>query len=426
MKRLPKIFPGRIFHGLALATCSTAFTLLVLELGVRLLVPQQLITLRPDIWQPAEIFGWRHAPDADTTINVGEGDVRWRTDDRGHRISEHTPPGPRDTKQPLRVLALGDSFLEAIQVGYEDTTTAQLMALLRTEMGRPVDVINTGVGGWGPEQYLLEARSELARVELGRGASAAYDAVIVFLFVGNDRVYQRYDTYHPNQVAAPRRLRLPRALSKRELVDAIAYPINNALERRSHLFTLLKNRAKFLLMRVGLSAHHFPATLIRARNGITADGSPPWGLTAEVLTDIQSLTTEKGLPMLVVLLPGIYQVDTAIGARYAASSGLAPEDYDLALPSELLGPTLDAAGLTWIDTLPSLRQAHRAAIEAGQRPALYGNVDTHLAPAGHRVVAETILPWVREQLQTPVSTLLPQSEASARTTLPGASGSDTE
>lgn len=367
--------------------------LLALELGVRLLEPQQLITLRPDIWQPAETFGWRHAPDADTSINVGEGDVRWRTDERGHRVGDAPPTADSAGKPMLRVLTLGDSFLEAIQVAFEDTTTAQLASRLHQELAEPVRVVNTGVGGWGPEQYLLEARAELEN-----HASGTYDAVIVFVFVGNDRVYRRRNTYSPSQVAAPRNLRLPRALSKRELIDAVAYPINNALERRSHLFTLLKNRAKFLLMRVGLSAHHFPATLIRARNGITADGSAPWALTAEVLTDIRSLTADHDLPMLVVLLPGVYQVDTDLGGQYAQSSGLAPEDYDLTLPSELLAPSLDAASLTWIDTLPSLRQAHQDAMAAGRRPALYGAVDTHLAPAGHRVVAEAILPWAREHL----------------------------
>jgi len=367
----------RLAQGLALAGAATLVTLLLVELGVRLISPQQLITLRPDIWQPAEVFGWRHTPNADTEINVGEGDVRWRTDALGHRIATEAPQSP-----PVRrVLALGDSFIEAIQVAYEDTTTAQLERLLSQALGVAVAVDNTGVGGWGPEQYLLEARAQLPRAD--------YDAAVVFVFAGNDRVYQRHVHYTPNQVASRRGLRLPRSLSKRELIDTIAYPINDVLERHSHLFILLRNRAKFLLMRVGLSAHHFPAAVIRSRN--TPDA---WRLSAEVLTEIAALTRAHAVPLLVVFLPGVYQVDRELGARYAATAGLGPSDYDLDLPSRLLGHALEATDLTWIDTLETLRSAHRAGIAP-----LYGRVDTHLAPAGHRVVAEAVAPWLLEHLR---------------------------
>lgn len=375
-RRFPKL--RRAAQTLLLAAASLSLTLLALELGVRLLAPQQLIVLRPDLWQPTDGVGWRHRANADTVINTGDGPARIVTDGRGHRIA----PGPLPSDPTLRVLALGDSFLEAIQVDYADTFAARLEQSLAAARGETVRVVNTGVGGWDPEQYLLEARAELERRD--------YDAVLVFAFLPNDLVLRRRGHLPPRQAAERRRLRWPRAASKRELVDAVAYPVNDVLERHSQLFMLLRNRAKFLLMRAGLSAHYFPAVL---RTGGNLAALETWRTTAEIVAEIRDLAAARGVPMLAVLLPGVYQVDAEAGRRYAQAVGLEPTDYDLDLPSRLFGQALGAEHVPFLDTLPALRSA----LAAGRGP-LFGQVDTHLAPAGHQVVAETVMPHLSGML----------------------------
>ena len=72
------------------------------------------------------------------------------------------------------MLALGDSFLEALQVEYEDTMTAYIERGLFAQLGAEVQVVNTGVSGWDPNQYLMQAREELA--------NDTYDLVVVFLY----------------------------------------------------------------------------------------------------------------------------------------------------------------------------------------------------------------------------------------------------
>jgi hypothetical protein len=64
----------------------TLASLVVVETLVRLLAPQSLILLRPDIIIPTEQLAWRHAPDVDTRVNTGEREIRWTTDDQGMRI----------------------------------------------------------------------------------------------------------------------------------------------------------------------------------------------------------------------------------------------------------------------------------------------------------------------------------------------------
>ncbi len=366
----------RIAQGLLLAMGATALTLLGLELIVRLVAPQQLIAFRRDIWQPKDGVGWHHAPHADSWINTGERDVRFQTDGNGHRIGKQPPH-----EHGWRVLALGDSFLEAIQVQHEDTFAHRLETGLTETLG-PGRVVNTGVGGWDPNHYLIEARDELDRMR--------YDAVVVFFFVGNDAVPYVKEHYDPRPSAEQPGLRIPRGLSRGELISAIAYPINNALESNAHLFVLAKNRLKFLLMRVGLSAHYFPPSLMRENRD--AKG---WGISTGIVRAITDEAAARGLPTLVVLLPGVYQVDDAVSGRYVASLGLDPVTVDVAQPSSVLAPLLAAHGLPVVDTLPALRTAHTH----GAGP-LYGHVDTHLAPEGHRVVAETVMPMLRDLLAT--------------------------
>jgi len=58
----------------------------MLELCVRLLAPQQLISFRPDIYVPEAGRGWHLAANLNTTIKTGEGEVHLYKDTNGHRI----------------------------------------------------------------------------------------------------------------------------------------------------------------------------------------------------------------------------------------------------------------------------------------------------------------------------------------------------
>jgi lysophospholipase L1-like esterase len=54
---------------------------------------------------------------------------------------------------PLRVLVLGDSFMQGLFVGDEDTPSESLRRDLQSRLQARVSVLNTGVIGYSPEQY---------------------------------------------------------------------------------------------------------------------------------------------------------------------------------------------------------------------------------------------------------------------------------
>ena len=146
------------FFNLLIAGMALGVALGLAELVVRWLAPQQLVLERPDVWQAIDSLGWAHRPGLNTTINTGERTVRLMTDRDGFRVGQ---AGRVAGKK--RILLLGDSFVEAMQVEYEQSFAGLLEARLAQRFKYAVAVRNTGVAGWDPPQYLIQARRTLDR-----------------------------------------------------------------------------------------------------------------------------------------------------------------------------------------------------------------------------------------------------------------------
>jgi hypothetical protein len=364
-------FSARLLRGLAnlaIAAASVAFACAFGEFAIRLAAPQQLILKRPDLWQPIDSLGWDHLANVNTRINTGERTVRLFTDKDGYRVGAS---GRVDA--PTRVLLLGDSFTEALQVEYEQSVAGLLQADLGKMLGRPVAVRNAGVGGWDPAQYLIQARHSIPRERPA--------LVIVQLFLGNDIVPRRVDRYPPRPPAEVHHFRMPRALNHDEIVDAVLYPVNDVLEVRSHLFVLTKSLFQAQLMRIGLSAAYFPSELLRRE--ATA---PRWKVVADICGDIEKLGAQYGAHTLFVLLPDRLQLDSAVLGEYLRSMRIPPDSVDVTQPNRLVGDSLRARHLDVVDVTPALRATHARGVR------LYGSVDPHFSPAGHRVAAAVIEP----------------------------------
>jgi lysophospholipase L1-like esterase len=351
---------------LAVLVVSLAVSALVLEAAVRVVAPQQLVQLRPDVWVPrGSGLGHGLAPNLDTLVNTGEREVRLRTDEHGYRVGD-PPAQPPD----LRVLALGDSFLEALAVPEAETMTARLGRTLSESLSARVEVVNTGVSGSSPNRYRIANRLELAR--------RPYAAVVVFLFLGNDVVGRRVEDRPPRAPTPQHPLRWPADLSYRAFVDAVVHPLYTRLREHSHLLVLLKERWLGAAIRLGLTDHVFPSVLLRAQ--ADAGGfEVTTGLCEEIARDAR----DAGAPSLFVLLPPDYVVDREMGRAFARGSGVSPEDVDLDQAARILAARLRGAGLRVVDATPGLRAAG---------PGVYGSVDRHLSPRGHEVVARIVAP----------------------------------
>ena len=147
---------------LLLLSVTALFCIFLGEMLIRFVVPQQLIKPSHHIWRPDSEIGWRHVENANAEINAGEWTVHFVTDGDGHRIN-YPPVDPGVSVPDLNVLAIGDSYIEAVSVENSNAIPQVLQRLLSSGGFPSVNVVNAGVGGWDPNQYLAEAKHCLSK-----------------------------------------------------------------------------------------------------------------------------------------------------------------------------------------------------------------------------------------------------------------------
>ena len=180
----PRLRAAALNAGLAAA--SLLLGLLCLELGLRLLAggarggKEQRERNRYTAYDP--VLSWRKAPGAHVVYERRDYHVEFDVNSLGLRGPERPyakPPGVS------RVLALGDSFLEAFTVSDPETITARLEHHL-AQRGCRVEVINGGTIGYSTDQEYLFYREE--------GRKYAPDVVVLFVY-HNDIPPLVLDTY---------------------------------------------------------------------------------------------------------------------------------------------------------------------------------------------------------------------------------------
>lgn len=346
------------------------------ELLVRLVAPQQLILLRPDIWQPVDSVGWAHRPLIHTQVNTGDRTVTFATDRDGFRVASSGRPSGKH-----RVLLLGDSFVAAMQLEHELGLAGLIEQCFEARTGQTIAVWNAGVSGWDPPQYYVQARRALA--------DKSFDLVLVAVFLGNDIVPRRF-VLPPREPEPRRTFRIPRKVTWAELTDAVLAPINDGWETRSHLFVLLRSRFRVVLMRLGLTALEVPSELRRSE----AD-SPRWGVTADILAEIDSMAAATGVPTVFALIPSIEAVEPSILQERTDAFGLDATSLDVDQPERRMSLELNRRGLTVVSLVASLREARSRGV------VLYGRADPHPSADGHRVMWNTIAPMLAGRLGLP-------------------------
>jgi len=147
---------------LALVIGSLLFTLLVVELGARLMRgPERLWEWRNLVLVEREMAGTRDrrfAHDAELgfipTAGFKSADINY--DARSYRIG---PTLPQDEAARPPIVALGDSYTHGEEVADGDTWPAQLQGILH----RPV--VNAGVTAYGLDQTVLRAERAVAELK---------------------------------------------------------------------------------------------------------------------------------------------------------------------------------------------------------------------------------------------------------------------
>jgi len=345
--------------------------LLIMEVLVRIFQPQVLPRDIPSLWTQDPTISWRHRTDIHVVANTGERDVDVCIDGKGDRVACGVP-ARTDCKK--RILAIGDSYAEALAVPYDQTVWARIDA----DTGACTD--DSGVSAYYLSQYVVMARERLG------APGAHYDLVIVSLYLGNDLIDDPDKLPKPQDVQYhPVRL-FPAGLSERAIWEWF-YPWNSWLESHSEFYVAGRYAVRRFRDPGHVGIYGVPDVVRRsAFTKALRDG------TARGLQEIAQEAHRHGARMLVSLVPHASQVQDPDGSVLLHGLPQLTGDIDMDMSSREFAPQLEAIPEIdrVVDLLPPLR--------AKRDQPLTGKYDTHLSPQGHAVWFDAVREPVRELL----------------------------
>lgn len=321
---------------------GAAGVLLLLEVGCRVFLPVP-------VQVPRQSVGGAVHLKPNVTFEVSGEDFRnvVVTNSQGFHDREHPArkaPGTR------RVVVLGDSMVEAVQVPREQNLCARLEASLAG-----TEVLNMGIAGAGQAQEYLVLQEQAARAEP--------DVVVLCVYATND-VYNnspRLEAKQDKPFFVEREGRL-------ELVSGgmAARPepwLEGPLWQASGLYRLVVRNLYGLRERPVADPHD----VFAAEPG--PEWQEAWSVTRALLRAMGEETRAQGARLLVVLLPGREQLRNGTDE-----------------PHRRLAEMCRELGLECLDLAPAFREA------TGK---LYFARDEHLTAEGHALAARAIAERLR-------------------------------
>ena len=363
---------------LFLFAASLLFALVVFEAVCRMLS----VDFNPyPQWRFHPTLGWTQERAKEYEVSYEGEVVHVEFNSRGFRDVEHGLEKPEGVK---RIVLIGDSFSEALQVNLEETFWRRLQRLLNGNQQKGWEVINLGVGDFGNAQALL------ALTELGFAYSP--DIVLLQIFPLNDicnnsmelagLCKSENDDYRPYFV---------------ETVDGLQltwnHPLRHKLRRRFVSFGVLEkawimiwrqfeNRKAKELHKIRYQEQGWQASpLLYTYVGNAHQIGPmarAWQVTEAILTETHSVCRKRGIPLLPIVIP----FEIRVSPRWAKFALSFPNlDMEQDYPEQRLGCLFEELGIPSVLLKPIFERYLELVL-----PGRAG----HMNPATHRLVARSI------------------------------------
>ncbi|MGH7787919.1 MAG: SGNH/GDSL hydrolase family protein [Candidatus Binatia bacterium] len=378
----------RLFAAAFLAGFGMLLALGTVELGVRLL------HLVPDrFWEPDALLGSK----------LIAGSAGWWTQEEHEFLVpvQINTQGRRDLERPLekvpgteRILLLGDSFVEAMQVPIEATFARGLEQHLTRPGDPPVEVMSMGVSGYGTASQYLYYREH--------GRSFHPDVVLLSFYPGND-VRNNSPTLEP---VFP-----PAYGADGELERVTSGKAGDGGGRRG----LLRSEAyayfrKLLLTRQPVLAGQLASWGVLKKDaliavpmqaGVPVDywvyaTQPPaewqaaWAHTEQLLTRLRDAVRADGAKLIVMVVTSREQIYPADWQKLLATyPDMQAVAWDVNGPERRVMDWCARSGVPCVQ----LSRAFLAARD--QSPRLHFLYDGHWTAAGHALAAQTMADFLR-------------------------------
>jgi hypothetical protein len=309
---------------------------------------------------------------------------------------------PRQTydKQPgtFRVLALGDSYVEGAQVQAQETMAAQLEATLTQATGRPVEVINGGVFGYGTTQeYLL-----LDEI----GARFQPDLVVLFFCHCNDVPNNNYRMELINgdlHRALKPYFDLADDSDQLRLIPAPTPSARTSLRERLRDYSLLYN-----VIETGVVYKFELQNPQEAYNGVdglidpvrgkydakpTGEWDRAWRITDLALERVRDRAAQAGAPLAIVSIPAWRMLDRAYWQRDDNKRLVASNRGGPTAPDALLAGIARRLNVPMLDLL----QVYQPRVDADGLGRYYIDGDYHWTVEGNQVAAQAVSAFLNDR-----------------------------
>jgi GDSL-like Lipase/Acylhydrolase family len=345
----------------ALAVSSLFVALLCAEGILRMFYPQPL-----GVWYSLRDGLVIHPPELSVYLNQFDRTVQFNS--IGMRDREHAVPKDNGT---FRVLLLGDSFMEALQVDFEDSFPKLLEDRLRQASHRTVEVINCAVSGWGTDQELIYLQQY--------GLKFHSDLILIGMTIHND-VSDNLEGHFHTLVDGKM---LPKPKQEMPWFEYRSLKVKDFLASHSHLTQLLR---KYKYRRgLATAAQSLDTHLLQlVRREESAQLGMGWEMTYQLFKQMQEAGKGIGAETAIFLIPLSIQLYDQALTSFIRTHDVSRDDISLERPQEKMRQFGNSLGIQIIDLLPNFRewvQRHQRSLHVG---------DGHWNAEGHRIAADVV------------------------------------
>lgn len=375
--------------GAGVAVTAVIATLLLLEGAVR------WFHLLPDrFWEPDPVLGSRLIPGKEGwwTQEEREFVVRVRINADGFRDVSHRL---ERTPGTTRILLLGDSFVEAMQVPLEATVGRRLEAELRAR-GHAAEVISMGVSAFGTAGELLLYRQ--------RGRRYHPDLVVLAFYPGND---VRNNSPDLEDVLVPQYGTdgdILRLVPRRRQSRRGGWLGHSKLYRYARWLLLTRHPGLVGWLHEAGWTDARPPFGERRQDGIPTDygvyavnlegaWEEAWEHTRRMLDRLAAEVREDGARLAVIVVAGREQVEPGVWDEILASyPAMRHRAWDLDGPTRRLLRWCENRSVPCLDLTPAFREKRRQGIP------LHFRHDGHWNAEGHALAARVTAPFLERLL----------------------------
>jgi hypothetical protein len=386
-----------VLLGISLAVAAMLVALGVIELGFYVHDWRHPSTLPGFFWEPNADYGWGLTPGKKgRNFDSHDEFSTWvRINSRGLRDIEHEYDKPAGV---YRVLVLGDSYMEALQVEMSEMFARRLHAELAVGTP-PIEIINTGVSSFGTDNQLLFFRHE--------GYKYQPDLVLLTFTTAND-IRENYEPF--NREAINANIEKPTfSLDQSgalQLKPGPPLPPRRSWWRR-HFFL-----GEWLYFRLGgtlLLPHDNPygiqtptdpkALFVAPDMFVYAPVYRPevteaWRVTEALVRELRREVEARGAKFAVVVNNGPWAHYDDRWRYMTMRHPIARDTWDRTKPTRMIDAFLSSQHIPFVDLYDAFEREK-------SRTPLYFKFDPHWRPAGHQLAAQTVAAFLHAERLVP-------------------------